>query len=87
MKAFKELTTCFFIFFLATFVTAQEIDPNGNNKFFYENGVLSSEGNMKNGKPEGYWKTYHENGALKTEGGRKNFHAQEFLSLRFKEKY
>ena len=73
MKPYRVITTSIFIFFLTTFVTAQEIDPNGYNKFYYKNGVLSSEGNMINGKPEGYWKTYYENGNLKTEGGRKNF--------------
>ncbi|HTF04660.1 MAG TPA: hypothetical protein VK826_11580, partial [Bacteroidia bacterium] len=48
-------------------------DPNGYNKFYYENGKLSSEGPMRDGKPDGYWKTYHLNGKLKSEGNRKNF--------------
>ena len=34
---------------------------------------LSSEGIMKEGKPDGYWKSYYENGNLKSEGNRKNF--------------
>lgn len=51
----------------------QNIDPNGYNKFYYDNGVVSSEGMMKNGKPEGYWKTYLPNGKLKSEGNRKSF--------------
>ncbi|MBI1266566.1 MAG: hypothetical protein GC193_03940 [Cryomorphaceae bacterium] len=41
-------------------------------KFFYENGVLSSEGPMINGLPDGFWKTYYEDGNLKTAGNRKN---------------
>ncbi|NND76693.1 MAG: hypothetical protein HKN39_00730 [Flavobacteriales bacterium] len=57
---------------VCSFALSQEIDPNGYNKFYYENGVISSEGNMKDGKPVGYWKTYHENGLLKSEGGRKD---------------
>lgn len=42
-------------------------------RFYYTNGKLNSEGNMRNGKPDGYWKTFHENGKLKSEGNRKNF--------------
>ena len=34
----------------------------------HENGQLSNEGILKNGKLEGPFKTYHENGQLKTEG-------------------
>lgn len=56
-----------------TQVIAQTTNPNGYNKFYYENGVLSSEGNMKDGKPDGYWKNYYKNGKLKIEGNRKNF--------------
>lgn len=49
----------------------EEPNPNGYNKFFFDNGKISSEGNLKNGKPEGYWKTYYPNGNLKSEGNRK----------------
>lgn len=46
---------------------------NGYNKFYYENGKISSEGTMRDGKPDGYWKNYYDNGKLKIEGNRKNF--------------
>ncbi len=46
---------------------------NGYQKFYYKNGIISSEGLMKNGQPDGYWKSYFENGKLKSEGNRKNF--------------
>lgn len=52
---------------------SQATNPNGYNKFFHENGVVSSEGNMRDGKPDGYWKNYHKNGKIKIEGNRKNF--------------
>lgn len=39
----------------------------------FQNGNVSSEGLLVNGKPDGYWKTYHENGRLKSEGNRKHF--------------
>jgi antitoxin component YwqK of YwqJK toxin-antitoxin module len=72
----------YFIFLLPLLITAavfsqptgnQNINPNGYNKFYYDNGKVSSEGNMKNGKPDGYWKTYLPNGKMKSEGNRKNF--------------
>ena len=50
-----------------------EVDPNGYNVFYYENGQVASEGTMRDGKPDGYWKTYYENGLLKSEGNRLNF--------------
>lgn len=50
-----------------------EINPDGYNRFYYENDTLSSEGMMRDGKPDGYWKTYYENGILKSEGNRENF--------------
>src|SRR6218665_332316 len=51
----------------------QHTNPNGYNKFYYDNGVVSSEGTMRDGKPDGYWKTYSQNGKIKSEGNRKNF--------------
>ena len=46
---------------------------NGYQKFNYPNGNLSSEGLIREGKPDGYWKAYYENGKLKSEGNRKEF--------------
>ncbi len=46
---------------------------NGYNKFYYPNGKVSSEGTVRDGKPDGYWKNYYEDGRLKAEGNRKNF--------------
>ncbi len=42
-------------------------------RFYYPDGTVSSEGMMRNGKPDGYWKTFYPTGILKTEGNRKNF--------------
>lgn len=53
-----------------SYAQKKDTNPNGYNKFYYENGQLSSEGNLKNGKPEGYWKNYYESGILKSEGNR-----------------
>lgn len=55
------------------FSVGQTVNPNGYNKFLYDNGKISSEGSMRDGKPDGYWKNYYRNGKLKIEGNRKNF--------------
>lgn len=55
-------------------VYAQDsLQKNGFSKFHYPNGKISSEGTLKNGKPDGYWKSYNENGTIKSEGNRKGF--------------
>ena len=63
--------------FLCSFHTLYSQDTtkilNGNQRFYYKGGVISSEGLMKDGKPDGYWKSYNENGKIKSEGNRKNF--------------
>ncbi len=61
-----------FFTWLSMAVGAQN-SANGYNKFYYENGKISSEGRMKDGKPDGYWKNYYKNGLIKIEGNRKNF--------------
>ncbi len=68
--------TVFYIFFFS-FITflfhAQQNVKNGFVKFYHENGKVSSEGIMRDGKPDGYWKNFHLNGNIKIEGNRKNF--------------
>ena len=51
----------------------QNVQPNGFNTFYYDNGKVSSEGTLRDGKPDGYWKTYSLTGIIKSEGNRKNF--------------
>lgn len=67
----------FFILLIAGIqvLSAQETAEvkNGKTVFYFSNGNVSSEGTMRDGKPDGYWKTYYENGVLKSEGNRKNF--------------
>ncbi len=71
-KYFNILFLVNLFFIISINLNAQKINPNGYNKFTYQNGKISSEGYMKNGKPIGYWKSYYPNGTLKTEGNRKN---------------
>ncbi len=46
---------------------------DGYQVFKYPNGAISSEGLIKNGKPEGFWKSYYVTGVKKSEGRRTNF--------------
>ena len=46
---------------------------DGYHVFKYPNGTVSSEGIIKNGKPEGFWKSYYVTGIKKAEGKRTNF--------------
>ena len=72
MRSFLKII--FILFPVALFAQSdQKINPNGYNTFYYDNGKVSSEGSMRDGKPEGYWKTYAPNGTIKSEGNRKNF--------------
>lgn len=81
MIRFKN--TAFFVSVIVIFfsylsqVNAQDdtlsIDPNGYNKFYYDDGTLSSEGSMQDGKPNGYWKNYYPSGMIKSEGNRKEY--------------
>ncbi|MFY9307872.1 MAG: hypothetical protein WAQ28_02365 [Bacteroidia bacterium] len=71
---YKFLKIALIFFPLAVFAQPkQQITPNGYNIFYFDNGKVSSEGTMRDGKPDGYWKTYSLNGNIKSEGNRKNF--------------
>ncbi|MEZ5070050.1 MAG: hypothetical protein R2751_03540 [Bacteroidales bacterium] len=51
--------------------TAQ--DGYGFVQIRYPNGQVSSEGTMRDGKPDGSWRTYYVTGVVKSEGKRTNF--------------
>src|ERR1700761_1149444 len=55
------------------FISSGQTAKEGYNKLYDANGKLSSEGTIRNGKPDGYWKTYYENGKIKSEGNRKDY--------------
>ena len=63
------------LFFLPLFSFAQFVDSSHENYkvYYYENGSISSEGFLEEGKPNGYWITYYPNQLRKSEGNRKNF--------------
>ncbi len=66
-----------YLFFIFIFIAAATVAQNDTVfvpvKYTFQNGKTSSEGYLRNEKPDGYWKAYYENGILKAEGNRKNF--------------
>lgn len=46
---------------------------DGYHQFRYPNGNISSEGTLRNGKPDGYWISYYVTGIKKSEGKRTSF--------------
>jgi antitoxin component YwqK of YwqJK toxin-antitoxin module len=46
---------------------------DGYHVFKYPNGSVSSQGIIKNGKPEGFWKSFYVTGIMKSEGKRTNY--------------
>ncbi len=64
---------CIFFLLSPLIVFSQEVDPNGYNIFYHDNGQISSEGNLRDGKPDAYWKTYNREGILISEGNRKDY--------------
>ena len=66
------LTVSFCMFFIQNLFCQQ--DAIGHyTKFYYSDSVVSSEGWMREGKPDGYWISYYPNGIIQSEGNRKNF--------------
>lgn len=70
------LRTIIFIFsLLPLFASSQEVNRQSKfyKAYYYENGSISSEGQLIDGKPDGYWITYYPNELRKSEGNRKDF--------------
>lgn len=72
MRHTKKILLIIIVHLTVVLYGQQNIIMNGYNKLYYKNGKMSSEGMMKNGKPDGYWKTYYMTGVLKSEGNRVN---------------
>jgi len=68
----------FVVFLLLPLVSVCGQDENDEQEskfvqYFYPNGQVSSEGTMRDGKPDGYWRTYYVTGVIKSEGKRTNY--------------
>ena len=57
----------------SVFGQAEQSNQDGYQVFKYPNGAVSSEGIIKNGRPEGFWKSFYVTGIKKSEGKRTSF--------------
>jgi antitoxin component YwqK of YwqJK toxin-antitoxin module len=73
MKKAKGAGLTLLLILIGVSLFAQENLKDGYNKLYYGNNILSSEGMIRNGKPDGKWISYHINGKIKSEGNRRNF--------------
>jgi antitoxin component YwqK of YwqJK toxin-antitoxin module len=71
----KRITFLMFFVLICKISSSQENETlkDGYQVFKYPNGAVSSEGLIKNGKPEGFWKSFYVTGIRKSEGKRTNF--------------
>jgi antitoxin component YwqK of YwqJK toxin-antitoxin module len=71
----KKLLVSLVISFVFIALKSQtgETLKDGYAVFRYPNGTISSEGLIKDGRPEGLWKSYYVTGVKKSEGKRTNF--------------
>lgn len=66
-------TIVFVLLLISNTLYSQEKLSDGYQRFMYGNGQVSSEGMIRDGKPDGRWISYHVNGKVKSEGIRTNF--------------
>jgi antitoxin component YwqK of YwqJK toxin-antitoxin module len=71
----KKIISILFFALVCRFAAAQEIFnvADGFHKIYYPNGVVSSEGIIRDGRIDGFWKSYYVTGVIKSEGKRTNF--------------
>src|SRR5664280_260952 len=71
----KQIFILLFFVFICQISFPQENATlkDGYKAFKYPNGTVSSEGLIKNGKPEGFWKSFYVTGVKKSEGKRTNY--------------
>lgn len=69
----KKIYCILICFVFASSLFAQHLDSLVYTRFYYPDSMLSSEGWMRNGKPDAYWKSYYPNGNIRSEGIRKNY--------------
>ena len=70
MKRFFSVISLVFIGLLFSTNVFSQTDYQ---TFTYPNGQISSEGILRDSRPDGLWKTYYESGQLKSIGKRTDF--------------
>jgi uncharacterized protein len=72
MRRFSFVFITVFIFIVIQAQDNQQL-TDGYHIYKYPNGAVSSEGMIKNGRPEGFWKNFYVTGVKISEGKRTNF--------------
>ncbi|MFA5815392.1 MAG: hypothetical protein WC865_07210, partial [Bacteroidales bacterium] len=73
IKKFKGAGLALLFILINHGLFCQETLKDGYNKLYYGNKQISSEGMIRNGKPDGKWISWHINGKIRSEGNRRNF--------------
>lgn len=73
IKKARGALLAMFLILISQGLPGQESLKDGYNKLYYGNNQVSSEGMIRNGKPDGKWISYHINGKIKSVGNRVNF--------------
>lgn len=70
----RILGSIIILLFALSGLNAQDSIPGMTFKrFYFPGGTVSSEGYLRDGKPDGYWKSFYEDGTTRIEGNRKDF--------------
>ena len=69
----KRVFSIIYLVFIGLFFSTALFSQTEYRTFTYPNGQISSEGLLRDGKPDGLWKTYYESGQLKSIGKRTDF--------------
>ena len=58
----KRISSIILFLITINFFSFSQADvKDGYTYFYYPNGQISSEGLLRDGKPDGYWKTFYVN--------------------------
>ena len=69
----KDKVTIFVLLAIGLMFSLKAFSQTEYQTYTYPNGQISSEGILRDGRPDGLWKTYFESGQLKSIGKRKEF--------------
>ena len=69
----RLITSTILLIFMFLFFSLTVFSQTEYQTFSYPSGQISSEGWLRDGKPDGLWKTYYENGQLKSIGKRTDY--------------
>lgn len=72
-KQMMQIKSIVFLILMGLFFSVESFSQTEYQTYTYPSGQISSEGYLRNGKPDGVWKTYYENGQLKSIGKRMDY--------------